>query len=31
MLEKILESDEVASAIRKDDLYNLANIGINDD
>jgi hypothetical protein len=31
MLETILESDEVASAIRKDDLYNLANVGINDD
>jgi hypothetical protein len=31
MLEKIMESDEVASAIQKDDLYNLANVGINDD
>jgi hypothetical protein len=31
LLEKILESDEVASALRKDDLYNLANVGINDD
>jgi hypothetical protein len=31
MLENIMESNEVASAIRKDDLYNLANVGINDD
>jgi predicted metalloendopeptidase len=31
LLEKIMESDEVASALRKDDLYNLANVGINDD
>jgi hypothetical protein len=31
MLERIMESDEVAYAIRKDDLYNLANVGINDD
>jgi hypothetical protein len=31
MLEKIMESDKIASAIRKNDLYNLANVGINDD
>jgi hypothetical protein len=31
MLGKILERDELASAIRKDDLYNLANLGMNDD
>jgi hypothetical protein len=31
MLDKILDRDEVASAIRKDDMYNLANLGINDD
>jgi hypothetical protein len=31
MPEKIMESDEVASAIQTDDLYNLANVGINDD
>jgi hypothetical protein len=31
MLGKMLDRDDVASAVRKDDLYNLANLGINDD